>query len=133
MQQLNRIENIIFVIGSILLVIGSAANIFAKAWAPWVFSFGTIMFVLIQFKQGYEGASHTILRLKNMITLSDILLIATAILMFANQQKGLFGMSHITYVQYIHNTWVLTLLVAAILQLYATYRIDYELRKEAKK
>ncbi len=131
MQQLNRIENIIFAIGAILLVIGSAANIFIQSWAPWVFSVGTVMFVLMQFKQGYNGTSHTIHRLKNMITLSDILLIATALLMFANQQKDLFGISHITYVQYIHNSWVLTLLVAAILQLYATYRIDHELRKEA--
>jgi len=52
-----------------------------------------------------------------------------ALLMFANQ-GNVFGLSHITYVQYIYNKWVVVLLIAAILQLYSSHRIGHELQKE---
>jgi hypothetical protein len=51
--------------------------------------------------------------------------------MFASM-GNVFGLSQIDYITYIYNKWVLTLLIAAILQLYATHRIDSELAKEAK-
>ena len=37
------------------------------------------------------------------------------------------------YLTYIHNNWVVLLLVAAMLELYSTHRISNELDKEAKK
>jgi hypothetical protein len=52
--------------------------------------------------------------------------------MFANQGNAL-GLDWIYYLNYIKNNWVVLLLLAAILQLYTTYRIDHELEKEAKK
>ena len=45
---------------------------------------------------------------------------------------NVFGLSQIDYITYIYNKWVLTLLIAAILQLYSTHRIDSELAKEAE-
>lgn len=36
------------------------------------------------------------------------------------------------YVTYVHNNWVLLLLVAAMLEIYTTHRISSELAKEAK-
>ena len=39
----------------------------------------------------------------------------------------------VIYLQYVNNNWVVVLLVAAVLQLYTTYRISSELEKEAKK
>jgi len=52
--------------------------------------------------------------------------------MFASQEN-VFHLSHISYLQYVYNKWVVTLLIAAILQLYTTHRISQELEKEAKK
>ena len=43
------------------------------------------------------------------------------------------GLSQIDYLQYIYNKWVVLLLIAALLQIYVTHRIDHELNKEAKK
>ena len=132
MKQLNTTENIIFFIGAILMVIGSGANIFMLRWAPYVFAMGALAFVLMQFKQSYDGSNIVIRRLRRIMITSDVFFLLSALLMFANQSNFL-GLNILTYVKYVHNNWVITLLVAAILQLYSTHRISHELDKEAKK
>lgn len=132
MKQLNNIENAIFLIGAVLMVVGSAANIFAQQWAPYVFAMGALAFVLMQLKQRYEGRNIVIRRLRRMMIMSDMFFLISAMLMFANQSNFL-GLNILTYIKYVHNNWVVTLLVAAILQLYSTHRISTELDREAKK
>ena len=63
---------------------------------------------------------------------SDVLLVGAAFLMFADYGNPL-GLDIITYLNYIHNNWVVVLLLAALIQLYSVFRIDSELKKEAKK
>lgn len=132
MKKLSKTENIIFLTGAVLMVIGSAAAVFGQTWATWVFALGVVMFVLMQLKQGYDGASITIRRLRTMLIFSDIMFVATAVLMF-EQHTRFLGLSYYAYVQYVHNNWVVALLIAAVLQLYATHRLGKELDKEAKK
>lgn len=129
MEQLNKVENCLFLAGAVMMVIGSGANIFMQAWAPWVFTMGALAFVLMQLKQKYTGKNPSIRRLRKMIIISDILFLLSAFLMFANTSNFL-GLNILIYVQYIHNNWVITLLIAALLQLYATHRISSELEKE---
>jgi hypothetical protein len=57
--------------------------------------------------------------------------LAAALLMIANQSNFL-GLDMLSYIKYVHNNWVVALLLAAILQLYASHRIANELEKEAK-
>lgn len=132
MRQLNEAENVIFLCGAVLMVIGSAANIFMASWAPYVFAAGALAFVLMQLKQRYEGDSITIRRLRRITVVSDLFFLLAALLMFANR-SNLLGLRWDYYLNYIHNNWVVSLLVAAILQLYSTHRIAHELDKEAKK
>ena len=132
MIQLNETENVIFLCGAVLMVIGSAANIFMASWAPYVFAAGALAFVLMQLKQRYEGDSITIRRLRRITVVSDLFFLLAALLMFANR-SNLLGLRWDYYLNYIHNNWVVALLVAAILQLYSTHRIAHELDKEAKK
>lgn len=132
MKQLNKTENIIFLVGAVLMVIGSGAYVFRHMWAPYTFAMGAVAFVLMQLKQGYEGESLTLRRLRNIVIVSDFCFLLTAVLMFANIDN-LFGLPYMFYVQYVHNNWVITLLVAAILQLYTSHRISKETEKEAKK
>ena len=82
--------------------------------------------------QRYEGNNLVIRRLRRMMLISDFLFLLSALLMFANI-ANFFGLSQIVYAQYVYNKWVITLLIAAILQLYSMHRIDQELAKEAKK
>ena len=132
MKQLNRVENIIFLLGAVMIVIGCGANLFLMPWAPYVFAMGVVAYVLMQFSQNYEGSNVTIRRLRRIVIISDVLFIASALLMFASMDN-LFGIDHITYVQYVHNKWVATVLIAAVLQLYSSHRLGKELSKETKK
>ena len=132
MRQLNETENMIFLCGAVLMVIGSAANIFMASWAPYVFAVGALAFVLMQLKQRYEGSNITIRRLRRITVVSDLFFLLAALLMFANR-GNLLGLRWDYYLSYVHNNWVVALLVAAILQLYSTHRIARELDKEAKK
>ena len=128
MKELNKIENMILLLGAVMMVVGSGANLFMQAWAPWVFAMGVIAFVLMQLKQRYEGGNIVIRRLRRMVIMSDVLLLLSAVLMFANM-GNMFGLAALTYIKYVHNNWVVVLLVAAMLQLYTSHRISKELEK----
>ena len=130
MRQLNKIQTLIFLVGALLMVAGAAASVLAWKLAPYVFAVGAIAFTSMQLLQRYEGTNFVVRRLRRMMILSDFLFLLSALLMFASM-GNVFGLSQIDYITYIYNKWVLTLLVAALLQLYATHRIDRELVKEA--
>ena len=132
MKQLNKVENVIFLLGAVMMVAGAVANVFQVGWASYVFAMGVAAYVLMQFKQSYEGTSTTVMRLRQVVMVSDVLFILTSLLMFANNDN-LFGFDALTYAQYIHNNWVVTLLVGAVLQLYTYWRLGVELPKEQKK
>ena len=132
MRQLSKWENSLFLLGGLLMVVGSGAYVLLQSWAPTVFCVGCILFVAMQLRQKYSGSNVAIRRLRRMLMLSDVFFLAAGFLMVANQTNFL-GLDQLTYIKYVHNNWVVVLLVAAILQLYASHRIANELEKEAKK
>jgi len=132
MNRLNRVQTIIFLAGGLLMVAGAALGLFYPALAPYVFGIGAVGFTSMQMLQRYEGTNFTIRRLRRIMLLSDVLFLVAAVLMFASLGNSL-GIDHITYMQYVYHKWVPVLMIAAVLQLYATHRIDSELAKEAKK
>lgn len=132
MRQLSNIETWVMLAGGLLMVVGSGASLFLQAWAPYVFAPGALMFVAMQMRQRYEGDNFTIRRLRRMMLLGDGLFLIAALLMFANQ-SNFFQLNYLSYIKYVHNNWIVVLLVAAILQLYTSHRIANELEKEAKK
>ena len=129
MKQLSRVESIIFLVGGLLMVIGAGTSLLAWEAAPYVFALGALCFTAMQMKQRYDGPNVTIRRLRRMMLISDVLFLVSALLMFASQRNFL-GLDHITYLQYVYRKWVVTLLIAAILQLYSYHRIGQELAKE---
>ena len=131
MKQLSKTQTLIFVVGALLMVIGAGASLLAWSPAPYVFAVGAIAFTSMQFLQRYEGSNFVIRRLRGIKLMSDCLFHLSALLMFASM-GNVFGLSQVNYITYIYNKWVLTLLIAAILQLYSTHRIDRELAKEAE-
>lgn len=129
MNQLNKTQNIIFLVGGLMMVIGAGASLFAWSWAPYLYAIGAICFTAMQMLQRYEGKNFTIRRLRRMMLISDLLFLLAALLMFANMGNFL-QLSQVDYVQYVYNKWVIVLLIAAILQLYSSHRIGHELEKE---
>ncbi len=130
MNQLNKIQNIIFLVGGLMMVIGAGTSLFAWSWAPYLYAIGAICFTAMQMLQRYEGKNFTVRRLRRMMLISDLLFLLAALLMFANMGNFLH-LSQVDYVQYVYNKWVIVLLIAAILQLYSSHRIGHELEKES--
>ena len=132
MRQLSKVENAIFVIGALLMLTGAVAGLFRWQWFPYVYSMGALCYASMQLLQRYEGTNVTIRRLRRLMILSDFLLLLAGVFMFAGQGNSL-GLSQLTYLQYVYHKWVIVLLIAALMQLYVTHRIDHELQKEANK
>lgn len=132
MRQLSKLETLIMLAGGLLMVVGAGGTMFLQSWAAYVFAPGALMFSAMQMRQTYDGRNFTIRRLRRLLLVSDVLFLVAALLMMLNQ-SNFIGISQLAYVQYVHNNWIVVLLVAAILQLYASHRIANELEKEAKK
>lgn len=132
MRQLNNWQNMLFLVGAVLMVVGAGASLLGWSVAPYLFAVGALGFTSMQMLQRYEGQSFVIRRLRRIMLLSDVLFLVSAVLMFASQ-GNVFRLDYITYLQYVYNKWVVTLLIAAVLQLYTTHRIANELEKEVKK
>ena len=122
MKPLSKLQNAIFMVGALLMLAGAVMGMMV----------GALAYVAIQVQQRYEGDNFTIHRLRRIMLLSDVLLILVAALMFADEGNP-FGLDHLTWLQYVHNNWLVVLLIAAFIQLYTVFRIDSELQKEAKK
>lgn len=122
----------IYMIGGLLMVAGAGISLMGWTGAPYLYAIGVLGFAPMQMLQRYEGQNVTIRRLRRILVTSDVLFLLTAVLMFASQSNA-FGIPQVEYVLYVHNKWIGTLLLAAIIQLYAINRLDSEVEKEAKK
>jgi len=127
MKRLSKWQSVLFIVGAVLMVIGAGTSILRWEAAPWFFAAGALAYTTMQMQQTYDGRDFTVRRLRRIMLFSDFLLLLTAALMFISRWPQLGGLDWLTYVNYVHNNWVITLLLAAILQLYTTYRIDQEL------
>lgn len=134
MKQLSRTQNIIFLVGGVLMVVG--AGCFAFMWQQevmcWIYLAGAVMFATMQMMQTYEGNNITVRRLKKIMTTADIFFVLSGILMVDNAYRFMQQVftNYVVYFQYVFNKWVLLLLVAAVLEIYTMHRISAELSKE---
>ena len=131
MKQLSKWEAYVMLVGGLLMVVGAGANVLFCSWAPYVFAPGSLLFVAMQLRQRYEGKDFTIRRLRRIQIISDVLFLLAGLLMIANQSNFL-PLDQLSYIKYVHNNWVVVLLVAAVLQLYTSHRITNELEKDTK-
>lgn len=138
MKQLNKLQSIVFMLGGILMVTGagSFALIFMQKVMCWIYMVGAVMFTTMQAMQVYEGRNITIRRLKNIQALSDIFFIAAGVLMIDVHYhilQPLFGGNYFAYIEMVYNKWVVLLLIAALIEIYTTHRLDSEVKKEKKR
>ena len=117
MKKLNNVQVAVFLLGALLMVIGAGTSMLAWGSAPYVFSVGALCFASMQMLQRYEGSNFVICRLRRIQLVSDVLFLVSGLLMIAN--KGNFlGLSYMTYIEYVYNKWVITLLVYFNISLY---------------
>lgn len=127
-----------FIVGGAFMVVGVGScvfDVFTKIMSL-VFLAGTLMFAGMQALQRYEGKSIVIRRLRRIMLIADVLFVVAGLLMVEHAWQWLFPHmattldGYETYMRYIHNNWVVVLLVAAILEMYTMHRISNELSKE---
>lgn len=141
MKQLSKLQTVVLLLGAVLMVAGAGLYVFGTHMvSPWIFLVGAVCFAAMQMMQTYSGNNFTIRRLRRIMVTGDVLFIVSALLMVENSYAlllpvfmKLFPDGYNYYVTYVHNNWVLLLLVAAMLEIYTTHRISNELAKEAKK
>lgn len=123
MKPLNTLQNIIFQLGGILLLAGAMLPLVEslRAYAPYVFTTGTLMFATMQLQQRYEGSDLTVRRLRRQQIVAAFLLLASACLMMVEWFD--LGLR-------LGDAWKLTLVVAAILEIYTAFRLPAALQKE---
>ena len=141
MKQLSKLQTIIFLAGAVLMVVGAGMYVHGEQTAsPVIFADGAVAFAAMQLQQTYLGNNPTVRRLRRIMSVGDALFILAAVLMLENSFRFMLPLfvnyiknGYYLYVNYIHNNWVVVLLVAAIIEIYTTHRISHELGKEAKK
>lgn len=136
MKKLNKIESILFMLGGMLMVTGIGCYVFmlAPSVTCWIALTGSIFFSTLHMMQTYEGNQLAIKRLKRILNIADLLFVVAGILIVDSTYNFLRPAfeNHESYITYVYNKWVLLLLIAAILEVYATHRIDYLLKKQGK-
>ena len=88
------------------MVVGAGTSLLGWGGSPYIYSIGAVGFVSMQLQQRYEGTNFTIRRLRRIMILSDVCFLLAAVLMFANM-GNVFGLSQITYVEYIYYNSIL--------------------------
>ena len=132
MKKLSKLEAILYLVGGLLMVLGAAGFVFMfhQEIVCWIFLLGAILFTAIQSMQTYQGRNVVITRLKKIMNLG-ILMVDNAYHFLMPLFKSHSDNGHVLYLTYVYNKWVLLLIIASILEIYTTHRIDSELRREA--
>lgn len=110
---------------------GCYVFLFHQQIACWVALVGAVGFALMQMQQRYNGQDLTIKRLRRIIIFANVLFVVAALLMIDSCYRLLQPLFYdiADYHTWLYNKWIIALLVAAILQIYTTHRIDARLRK----
>lgn len=138
MRQLNRTESILFLAGGILMVAGAGCYVFFlwQAVVCWLVLVGGILFAAMQARQSYEGNNITLRRLRRIQGFALCCFVLAGVFMVEDcyhLMRPWFSHSiggYANYVNIFHNNWVVALLIGALLEVYTTHRIGYELKKE---
>ena len=122
MKPLTSLQNLIYQIGGILLIVGAILPVVPSlaTFAPYVFTMGSLMFATMQLQQRYEGRDITVRRLRRQQIVGAFLLLISACLM-------LMKWFHLGPLR--GDEWKLPLAIAALLQLYTAIRLPAALRK----
>ena len=115
------LRKICYSLGGLFLVAGAILPLISPDAAPYVFALGALLFSPMQMSDRYEGRNIVIRRLRRQQVMGAFMLLLTAALRF----MSLWQIS-----PFRGREWLITLMIAALLELYAIYRIAHEEEKE---
>lgn len=118
-QQKISLSNVLLALGLLIMVVMALMPLLNlnQLWMRWVFAAGAAMVLVARFVGYYRGPSLRIKRLHRILISSGILYCASALMMFLSRNT---------------NDWIAFLLAGVVMQVYASWMIDYEEKKTAK-
>lgn len=124
--------NVMMTIGGVLLLVGAMVMITGWDYAPYIYLLGSVMFASAQMSDRYDGDDMILKRLRLQQVLGSILLVITGFLMFSGNyhQQLMFNNSmNDTLRTFLlsltaKNSWIVTLCIATLFELYSSFRID---------
>ena len=118
-QQKISLSNVLLALGLLIMVVMALMPLLNlnQLWMRWVFAAGAAMVLVARFVGYYHGSSLRIKRLHRILISSGILYCASALMMFLSRNT---------------NDWIAFLLAGVVMQVYASWMIDYEEKKTAK-
>lgn len=120
MKKLNDFQLFIYRLGGVLILLGIVLNPLQNSLAPYIYCIGALMFASMQLLARYEGESIVIRRLRRQQIFGALLLLVSGALMFGQQFRLMYMRN---------NEWLMALLIAAVFEIYAAFRIPAELKK----
>ncbi|MBO7246898.1 MAG: hypothetical protein J6V02_00940 [Bacteroidaceae bacterium] len=129
---MNKMINVMMTIGGVLLLVGAMVMITGWGYAPYIYLLGSVMFASAQLSDRYDGDDMILKRLRLQQVLGSILLVITGFLMFSSNyhQQLMFNNSmNDTLRSFLltltaRNSWIVTLCIATLFELYSSFRID---------
>ncbi|MCD8310542.1 MAG: hypothetical protein LUB83_04940 [Prevotellaceae bacterium] len=107
---MKRLFSLLFIMGAVMLLAGAAVYITGWKLSPYLYSLGAVIVAVMQFASAPVCHSVTLKRLRRQQLFGALLLLVTGALMF-----------------FAHgNEWILSLTIAAILELYTALRMPQE-------
>ncbi|MCD8318603.1 MAG: hypothetical protein LUC45_07115 [Paraprevotella sp.] len=122
MKTLNKFQNILYVLGAVMLLVGAASYVTAWSLSFYFYAVGACIFAAMQCLAGYEGDNLIVKRLRIQQVIGALLLVCTAV--FMAMRTFNFGFAR-------RNEWMVCLAVACVFELYTAFRIPSELEKES--
>ena len=104
----------LFAVGAVMLLIGAAVYVTGWQLSPYMYTIGATFVALAQINSPSKCKSSTIKRLRRHQIFGALLLVLTGAFMFFTHG----------------NEWIVSLTIAAILELYTSVRIPQEEAKE---
>ena len=119
-------------IGGVLLLVGAMVMITGWDYAPYIYLLGSVMFASAQMSDRYDGDDMILKRLRLQQVIGSIVLVITGFLMFSGNyhQQLMFNNSmNDTLRTFLlsltaKNSWIVTLCIATLFELYSSFRID---------
>ncbi len=121
MIKMTKIETYLMNVGGVFILLGASAYLFYPIASTYIYIIGALLFGCIQIKNGYRGNNIIIRRLRRQQIFAALLLMLTGLLMITNTYRWIYCR---------HNEWVICLTIAAIMELYSSFRLSHELKKE---
>jgi len=113
---MKKLTQALFLVGGLLALIGAAVYITRWPLSPYIYTIGATMVAFAQVNSPVDTSTVTLKRLRIQQIFGAILLVLAGFCMFFFKR----------------NEWIVCLTIAAILELYTSFRIPHELEKNGK-